>query len=166
MSADLALLQNLLQHEANELEARGKSPELDANWQRIFSHQARGVLLALSMVEDLLSGHRPGAGCRSAGAHHFHKYGESLPVGSAECFPSVAPEVRFEDGTRRRFYAVHQFESDEVGTVHFRRISAPPMVGNNDRSLHGSFLSQSIDASGIRNLPDGNAHPTQRGRVK
>ena len=141
MSVDLLLLKNLLQHEANELEARSCSPEIDYSLRRAFEQQKRGICSALSMVEALLSGHRPGTGGCSAGTQHFYMYGELLPVGRAECFPAVTPEVRFEDGSRRKFYAVHQFEGDAFGVVHFRRVSAVPMVGNNDSSLHGSFLS-------------------------
>ena len=119
----LDVLSTLLQHEANELEARSRSSEVSPEWQMYFYYQRRGVVHALSMLESMRSAKRPGAGGYSRGAHHLYIYGELLPVGSAECFPAMAPEVCFEDGTRVKFYAIHELESDEAGVVHLRAVA-------------------------------------------
>ena len=141
MQSSLDTLSILLQHEANELKARSRSPEIPAETQVYFGTQLRGVLLALSMVDAMRSGQSPGAGGRSRGAQHFHEYGELLPVGSAECFPAMAPEVRLEDGARMKFYAVHDLERDEAGVVHLRAVAPVVGVGNVDDAPHGRSLS-------------------------
>jgi hypothetical protein len=137
MPLPLDLLANLLQHEANELVARAQSVEIPDHWKNAFKHQARGIELALSFVRAIQSGVRPGASGRSLGAHHFHDYGELLPIGSAECFASKAPEIRKDDGTQMKFYAVHDLESDEFSIAHLRGVTSVAAVCNNDSSLHG-----------------------------
>ena len=138
MTSELDILANLLAHEANEREARSKSPELPADMRKAYEHQKRGVFQALDMVNALRAGKCPGMCGVSLGAVYLHIHGELLPVGSPECFPTVAPVVHLDDGSRMKFCAVHQLEADELGVVRLRGKPFAAVVGENDDSLHGS----------------------------
>lgn len=122
----------LVEHEASECNARAKSPALSKEWRIAFLHQARGLFHAMEMLDTLLHGQRPMAGIRSRGAYHFHAYGELLPVGGSECFPAVPPNVRLENGSWVKFYAVHELERDEAGVFHLRAVAPEAGVGDVD----------------------------------